>query len=66
MKGYRNVLIIILALLSSTYLIGLGITYGTDMMGLGIVIGAKDAAAAGAVLARAVNKKAEALNGGVQ
>lgn len=63
MIGYRNTFIILAALASSTWLGVLGVIHGADLLGLATLIGAKDAAAAGAIFARAANKRAENGNG---
>ena len=62
MTGYRNVAIILAAIATSTWLVHAGIAQGTDMVGLATVIGAKDAAAVGAIFGRGYYRGKE--NGG--
>jgi hypothetical protein len=59
MIGFRNLAIAIAALGTTTYLVALGISYGTDMLALATVIGAKDGAAAVAIFGRGYNKAAQ-------
>jgi hypothetical protein len=59
LAGYRNSLLILLALVTSTFLIRAGIEHGVDLYQLAWAIGVKDGALVGGVAMRALNKKAE-------
>lgn len=57
MIGYRNALLILAAVLSSTFLLYVGIKEGTDLLGLGTALGIKDGAVIAGVYGRGYNKK---------
>jgi hypothetical protein len=64
MKGYRNVILALTGVATSTWLAYVGIEAGSDLLALATLLGAKDAALVGAMVARGYNKKVE--NGGVK
>ena len=59
MSGYRNVLLAMAGLATSTWLLYVGIQYGSDLLALATAIGAKDAALAVAIFGRGYNKKVQ-------
>jgi len=58
-KGYRNLILAIVACATSTWIALVAIQSGSDLLALATLIGAKDAAIVGAIFGRAYNKKAE-------
>jgi len=57
LQGYRNTLLIVAAIVTSTFLIYVGIKAGSDLLALAGVVGAKDAAVVAGVFGRGYNKK---------
>ena len=56
---WRNVLIILAAIGTSTYVLAIALAYGTDLAALAIALGAKDAAAVAGIFGRAAMIKAK-------